>query len=177
MAAAIPYTYYQCPCSSETRKTARSLDNTSPTEDGPEADEDERDFDPKAPRANYSLYPLEHLLYCEGCQQIRCERCVNDEIVTLFCPQCLFETPSSFFQKEGYAFVLPRLHQVSLHLLIMYIVVVAAAANAQSAPLLSKSALSSLHLPTTCLAPKWLANIAMGRGSTRASIATGQQKK
>jgi len=85
MAGFIPYTYIQCPC-------------TSPAT---EADEDERTFDPRGPRANYSLYPLAHLLYCEDCHQIRCPRCVLDEIVTWYCPNCLFEVPSSSVKSEG----------------------------------------------------------------------------
>ncbi|CAI4218050.1 unnamed protein product [Parascedosporium putredinis] len=47
------------------------------------------------------LYPLEHLMYCGDCQQIRCQRCVNEEIVTYYCPSCLFEVPSSNIKSEG----------------------------------------------------------------------------
>jgi dynactin-4 len=93
MALVVPYTYIQCPCS----------DNSPP--DLPQARQsqssDERTFDPRDPRSNYSLYPLEYLLYCEDCQQIRCPRCVNEEVVTYYCPNCLFEVPSSNLRSDG----------------------------------------------------------------------------
>ncbi|KAK4234463.1 dynactin subunit 4 [Achaetomium macrosporum] len=98
MAALTPYTYIQCPCS-DSSTLGRSSGPNSPT--GSEGDEDDRTFDPRAPRSNYSLYPLEYLLYCEDCHQIRCPRCVSEEIVTYYCPNCLFEVPSSTIKSEG----------------------------------------------------------------------------
>ncbi|KAI1052523.1 hypothetical protein LB507_007684 [Fusarium sp. FIESC RH6] len=94
MAPVIPYTYIQCPCS----------DNSPPDQQTPQTPTSasaEHTFDPRDPRSNYSLYPLEYLLYCEDCQQIRCPRCVNEEIVTYYCPNCLFEVPSSNLRSEG----------------------------------------------------------------------------
>jgi dynactin-4 len=98
MAALTPYTYIQCPCS-DPSTLGRPSDASSPT--GTEPDEDDRTFDPRAPRSNFSLYPLEYLLYCEDCHQIRCPRCVAEEIVTYYCPNCLFEVPSSNLKSEG----------------------------------------------------------------------------
>ncbi|KAK1676822.1 dynactin p62 family protein [Colletotrichum godetiae] len=95
MAPLTPYTYIRCPCS----ETHQSSEDGSSTPGSPE--DDERTFDPRAPRANFSLYPLEHLMYCEDCHQIRCPRCVNEEIVTYYCPNCLFEVPSSNLKSEG----------------------------------------------------------------------------
>ncbi|KAK1977748.1 dynactin p62 family protein [Colletotrichum cereale] len=94
MAPLTPYTYIRCPCSE-----TRDHHDGSSTPGSPE--DDERTFDPRAPRANFSLYPLEHLMYCEDCHQIRCPRCVNEEIVTYYCPNCLFEVPSSNLKSEG----------------------------------------------------------------------------
>lgn len=94
MPPVIPYTYIQCPCS----------DNSPPDQQTPQTPTSasaEHTFDPHDPRSNYSLYPLEYLLYCEDCQQIRCPRCVNEEIVTYYCPNCLFEVPSSNLRSEG----------------------------------------------------------------------------
>jgi Dynactin p62 family len=105
MAATIPYTYFQCPCTSDISTPLRK--GGEPVRSREEGEvEDERNFDPRAPRSNYSLYPLEHLLYCEDCQQIRCPRCVLDEIVTWYCPNCLFEVPSSTVKSEGNRYVL-----------------------------------------------------------------------
>ncbi|KAH6693609.1 dynactin Arp1 p62 subunit RO2 [Plectosphaerella plurivora] len=94
MAPLTPYTYIQCPCS-DSQPGAES-----PQTEG-EPDDDDRTFDPRAPRANYSLFPLEYLMYCDDCHQIRCPRCVNEEIVTYYCPSCLFEVPSSNLKSEG----------------------------------------------------------------------------
>ncbi|KPM43696.1 hypothetical protein AK830_g2856 [Neonectria ditissima] len=99
MAPVIPYTYIQCPCSDVSSTSA--ADHANDAHDQDSVDDDERTFDPRAPRSNYSLYPLEYLLYCEDCQQIRCPRCVNEEVVTYYCPHCLFEVPSSNLRSEG----------------------------------------------------------------------------
>ncbi|KAJ4294959.1 hypothetical protein N0V88_005199 [Collariella sp. IMI 366227] len=98
MAAFTPYTYIQCPCS-ESSPLVRPSNPNSPT--SAEPDEDDRTFDPRAPRSNFSLYPLSYLLYCEDCHQIRCPRCVSEEIVTYYCPSCLFEVPSGNLKSEG----------------------------------------------------------------------------
>ncbi|KAK3369762.1 dynactin p62 family-domain-containing protein [Lasiosphaeria ovina] len=102
MAPLTPYTFFQCPCS-EPSTLGRPADGSSGAGAGaePDADDEDRAFDPRAPRSNYSLYPLEYLLYCEDCQQIRCPRCVAEEIVTFYCPCCLFEVPSSNLKSEG----------------------------------------------------------------------------
>ncbi|KAK3045070.1 hypothetical protein LTS18_014643, partial [Coniosporium uncinatum] len=66
MAQTFPYTYYRCPCvdtSTPTSVINASKRASVATPDAP-GDEEERTFDPQSPRANYSLYPLEHLLYC-----------------------------------------------------------------------------------------------------------------
>lgn len=120
MTSFTPYTYIQCPCTSTSpspstsSRRAGELPHPPPTpssqqQQNPNPDEDEeedeRTFDPRAPRSNYSLYPQEHLLYCEDCHQIRCPRCVLDEIVTWYCPNCLFEVPSSSVKSEGNRYV------------------------------------------------------------------------
>ncbi|KAF2201830.1 hypothetical protein GQ43DRAFT_20103 [Delitschia confertaspora ATCC 74209] len=97
MAQPFPYTYYVCDCyDSKTKVSAKRSSQPPPADD-----EDERTFDPRNPRSNYSLYPLEHLLYCEDCQQIRCSRCVIEETLNWYCPSCLFEVPSSLVKSEG----------------------------------------------------------------------------
>lgn len=90
----------------ETKSGASFADQSTHTDARPdEHDEYDRTFDPRSPRANYSLYPLEYLLYCEDCHQIRCPRCVAEEIVTYYCPSCLFEVPTSNLKSEGNRFV------------------------------------------------------------------------
>ncbi|PHH80744.1 hypothetical protein CDD82_1535 [Ophiocordyceps australis] len=97
MAPSTPYTYIQCPCADA---AAADEGDDELQSRGPDQDE-EATFDPRAPRSNFSLFPLEYLLFCEDCQQIRCPRCVVEEIVTYFCPSCLFEIPSSNLRSEG----------------------------------------------------------------------------
>lgn len=102
MAAVTPYTYIQCPCSDPANLSRHSHTHTDPTAASlADSDEYERAFDPRAPRANYSLFPLEYLLYCEDCHQIRCPRCIAEEIVTYYCPNCLFEVPGSNIKTDG----------------------------------------------------------------------------
>ncbi|KAI0455343.1 dynactin p62 family-domain-containing protein [Xylaria acuta] len=101
MASFTPYTYIQCPCHDSTVQ-GRSADDASPTT-AQELDESDDDhaFDPRAQRSTFSLHPLEYLLYCDVCHQIRCPRCVTEEIVTIYCPNCLFEVGSSSLKTEG----------------------------------------------------------------------------
>ena len=74
--------------------------------DNDESDDDEQTFDPRSSRSNFSLYPPEQLLYCEDCHQIKCPRCITEEIVSWYCPSCLFETPSSMVRSDGGRYVL-----------------------------------------------------------------------
>lgn len=105
MASVTPYTYIQCPCSDPANLSRHSHHHTthgSPTSPfQTEPDDDGYAFDPRAPRANYSLYPLEYLLYCEDCHQIRCPKCIAEEVVTYYCPNCLFEVPGSNIKSDG----------------------------------------------------------------------------
>lgn len=98
-----PYTYILCPCSDPANVSRHNHnDPTTPLQPKPDPyDDDEAAFDPRAPRANFSLYPLEYLLYCVECHQIRCPRCIAEEIVTYYCPNCLFEVPGSNIKSDG----------------------------------------------------------------------------
>jgi len=93
---AFPYTYISCPCTDVSTPI-----NGSKEPQNDEDDEQERTFDPRSSRANFSLYTIQHLLYCEDCQQIRCPRCTIEEIVAWYCPSCLFEMPSSMVKSEA----------------------------------------------------------------------------
>ncbi|KAI1097281.1 hypothetical protein F4804DRAFT_328046 [Jackrogersella minutella] len=101
MASFAPYTYIQCPCYDSTSRAHPVEEAPSPTSQDSPDDDDDRTFDPRAPRSNYSLYPIEYLLYCDVCSQIRCPRCVAEELATIYCPNCLFEVGSSSLKTEG----------------------------------------------------------------------------
>lgn len=93
-----PYFYIRCPCTD----VSAPVKGQYRTSNGSEEDEEqERTFDPKSPRANFSLYPLEHLQYCEDCHEIRCPRCIIEEIACWYCPSCLFELPSTMVKGDG----------------------------------------------------------------------------
>ncbi|EEH44654.2 uncharacterized protein PADG_00943 [Paracoccidioides brasiliensis Pb18] len=110
MSRPFPYSFISCPCAETstaptpaTNILSKDLSNLtlSGQQQDSDSDEEEQTFDPRSPRANYSLYPPEHLLYCEDCHQIKCPRCITEEIVCWYCPNCLFETPSSMVRSEG----------------------------------------------------------------------------
>ena len=135
MSRPFPYTYISCPCadtpvpdparkrrsrespqktpskradvSNEDDTTVeKQKDRDARNEDTEEEDdEEEQTFDPRSPRSNFSLYPPEQLLYCEDCHQIKCPRCITEEIVSWYCPNCLFETPSSMVKSDGNRYV------------------------------------------------------------------------
>jgi hypothetical protein len=84
-----------------------SLTGQSPLKDLTSPSSSSSDMlDPRAARSSFGLYPLEHLLYCENCNQIRCPRCVSEEVLTVFCPNCLFEVPNTNLRTEGNRWVL-----------------------------------------------------------------------
>lgn len=95
-----PYSYFSCPCSK--LGVAGSNGSLSASDKEPvDNEETEHTFDPRNPRANYALYPLEHLMWCEDCHDIRCPRCTTEEIVCWYCPTCLFEVASGMVKSEG----------------------------------------------------------------------------
>lgn len=49
----------------------------------------------------FSRHSLESLYFCEHCHTHRCPRCVDTEIVSRYCPQCLFEVTASSARSEG----------------------------------------------------------------------------
>jgi len=101
MALAFPYLYISCPCSDASRRALSAKRTSRDVEFDRELQEEEETFDPRHPRAAFSLFPPEHLLYCEECHEIKCPRCVTEEIICWYCPSCLFETPSSMVRSEG----------------------------------------------------------------------------
>ena len=93
----------QTPIKRRTLQSSVSFDGVGDdaVEETEDDEEEEHAFDPRDPRSAFSLFPIENLLYCEDCHQIRCPRCVQDEIVCWYCPSCLFEVPSSTVKSEG----------------------------------------------------------------------------
>lgn len=102
MAAAFPYTHYACPCSDLTSAApSSSIAKRSSTSQPASDNIEDRTFNPHDPRANYALYPLDHLLFCDECDSIRCPKCWTEETIVWYCPTCLFEVPSSAVKSDG----------------------------------------------------------------------------
>jgi len=70
-------------------------------EEEEEEEEEEQPFNPHSPRANYNLYPLEHLLFCNECLEIRCPRCYFEDVLNYYCPNCLFEVQTHSVKSES----------------------------------------------------------------------------
>jgi len=66
-----------------------------------EEEEEEQPFNPHSPRANYNPYPLEHLLLCNECFEIRCPRCYFEDVLNYYCPNCLFEVQTHSVKSES----------------------------------------------------------------------------
>ncbi|KAG0334963.1 hypothetical protein BG004_000195 [Podila humilis] len=43
---------------------------------------------------------LARLYFCDSCDEIRCVKCVQDEIVCYYCPNCLFDVPTASVKSE-----------------------------------------------------------------------------
>ena len=101
MSTAFPSTHYACPCSDLTSAPLPSINKRASFQPTTIQLEDEQAFSPHSPRANYALYPLDHLLYCDECDAVRCPRCWVEEVLYWYCPSCLFEVPSSAVRGDG----------------------------------------------------------------------------
>lgn len=100
MDLSFPYTRYACPCSGTASAAPISFQNKRSSDDG-DGDPEDGTFNPHEPRANYSLYPMDHLMFCDECNQIRCPKCTTEDMLSWFCPTCLFEVPTSGVKSEG----------------------------------------------------------------------------
>lgn len=88
-----PFVDYYCACSLKKEKetnlnTTQTADNSIPLTENAASITGRHLLSEQA--SNY-LYPLSRLYFCEDCHQIRCPSCVQDEIVSYYCPNCLFE--------------------------------------------------------------------------------------
>src|ERR1700761_9320191 len=101
MTFAATSTYYACPCSDLTAAPAPPSSKRASIQPSNFQIKDDDAFNSHSARANYALYPLEHLLYCDECDAIRCPRCWTEETLYWYCPSCLFEVPSSAVRSDG----------------------------------------------------------------------------
>lgn len=48
-----------------------------------------------------AVHPIEYLYFCDYCRAIRCPLCVEEEVVTRFCPSCLYEVSTNTARADG----------------------------------------------------------------------------
>lgn len=101
MALNFPYTYISCPCSDPARRALASKRTSREIDIDEALEQEDSTFDPRNARSAFSLHPPEHLFYCEDCQDLKCPRCVVEEIVCIYCPQCLFDAVPSSVKADG----------------------------------------------------------------------------
>lgn len=94
MAVKYPVVHYACPCTDISDSHLFGAQQKS-------EQEEQSTFNPTSLRANYNLYFLDNLLFCNECNEIRCPRCYFDEVVTYYCPSCTLETPASVVKAES----------------------------------------------------------------------------
>lgn len=97
----IPFVDYHCACSA---KNGKEVNPNAPTDNTPtltaESAASVTGRHLLSTEASNYLYPLSRLYFCEDCHQIRCPSCVQDEIVSYYCPNCLFEVPTASVKSE-----------------------------------------------------------------------------
>lgn len=97
--------HYACPCTDISQ--GPTFEAFATTEDIAEEqqiqspEEDDSPFNPHSPRANFALYPLEHLLFCTECCELRCPRCYYEEALSYYCPSCLQDRTSTSVKTES----------------------------------------------------------------------------
>ncbi|KXT04437.1 hypothetical protein AC578_3620 [Pseudocercospora eumusae] len=98
-----PYTRYACQCNEYLNDPATALfgKGKRSSQNVEDEQEDNRLFNPHEPRANYSLYPIDELLFCDECNETRCQKCWGEEMMYYYCPSCMFEVASSGVKGDG----------------------------------------------------------------------------
>lgn len=105
----IPFVDYYCACSAKKEKDVTTSTTTTTTATTTTPVEPTLTAESAASvtgrhllssQASNYLYPLSRLYFCEDCHQIRCPSCVQDEIVSYYCPNCLFEVPTASVKSE-----------------------------------------------------------------------------
>ncbi|KAI9244459.1 dynactin p62 family-domain-containing protein [Phascolomyces articulosus] len=88
------------PTTSTTSQTSQSTQHQQQQKDQANIDASATGRHLLSTQASNYLYPLSRLYFCEDCHQIRCPSCVQDEIVSYYCPNCLFEVPTASVKSE-----------------------------------------------------------------------------
>lgn len=97
--------HYACPCTDITRSPTfeafATTEDTAQEQEVQQAEQDDSPFNPHTTRANFALHPLEHLLFCTECNDLRCPRCYYEEALSYYCPSCLQDRTSTSVKTES----------------------------------------------------------------------------
>jgi dynactin-4 len=104
-ATAQPFVHYHCPCTME--RAAPSIDSPSASLNTPASGTLTAkslplniDVDHPPPVGDFSAQPISRLYFCEECHRLKCNRCVQEDIISYYCPSCLFEVPTASVKGE-----------------------------------------------------------------------------
>ncbi|CCG82596.1 putative Dynactin Arp1 p62 subunit RO2 [Taphrina deformans PYCC 5710] len=88
---------YHCPCYKSPADHVDHIASTEVQDERSSVADDTGEIDAHLSltdrRIPYSLFSIEELYYCDDCNTHRCPRCVTEEVVSVYCPTCLFEVP------------------------------------------------------------------------------------
>lgn len=52
----------------------------------------------------HGSHSLSRLYFCDSCDEIRCPKCTQDEIVCYYCPNCLFDVPTASVKSDKHKY-------------------------------------------------------------------------
>ncbi|KAK5665668.1 hypothetical protein QVD99_007318 [Batrachochytrium dendrobatidis] len=93
-----PFIRYQCHCSGQ--DILQSI-TKSTSQDG--TDSTTADFVQSAPLLpvnGLQVHTLDRLLFCSVCNELKCDGCVSQEVSCCYCPNCMFEVPTTSIKTE-----------------------------------------------------------------------------
>ncbi|KAK9462755.1 dynactin p62 family-domain-containing protein, partial [Lipomyces oligophaga] len=95
MASQYPIIRIHCPCAESISEEddSKSADQDSPSKSNVESLQSSPFSSglllPPTISSPFALHTLNSLYFCDACMALRCERCVVEEVVQIFCPACL----------------------------------------------------------------------------------------
>ncbi|KAH9269994.1 hypothetical protein BASA83_007982 [Batrachochytrium salamandrivorans] len=106
-----PFVRYQCHCAEQSifEPISRSRTNNS-RQGGDRAEVEGKEHrqshspshqsPPAVPANSLELHSIELLLFCTVCNQLRCDGCTTQEVSCCYCPNCMFEVPTTSVKTE-----------------------------------------------------------------------------
>lgn len=95
-----PRVLYHCTCKFGVLSTGDGRPHEGHSKPGESSSAPTPSLPSQTRSARYSFHPLSHLYFCGDCLTPRCHLCAQSEIITHYCPSCLFEVPSASVKAE-----------------------------------------------------------------------------